>query len=66
MLNMSSSNGVILVGSRESGYVLENVRSGNQIPTINVIVLDGYVLGPAPTVPHSFNAQLSAPNGFFT
>lgn len=56
---------VKLSGNNETGLVLENVSSGKQLPAINVTILDGFGVGPAPTVIPSFGSSLSSPDGFF-
>jgi len=65
VLSIDPEDEVRLVGSTASGYVLENVLSGRQLPTINVTILDGYGAGPALTLPHSFEARVSSPDDFF-
>jgi len=65
VLTIDPEDEVKLVGSTRNGYVLENVSSGRQLPIINVTILDGFGVGPAPTLPHSFEARLSSPDGFF-
>jgi len=65
VLTIDPEDEVRLVGSTRTGYVLENVSSGRQLPTINVTILDGCGVGPAPTIPHGFEARLSSPDGLF-
>eukprot|EP00210_Caulerpa_lentillifera_P003959 g3778.t1 len=65
-LSIDAHDEVRLIGSSRIGYILDNVSSGRQLPTINVILLDAYGVGPAPTVPYSFEARLSSPDGFFS
>jgi len=65
VLSIDPESQVKLVGSMASGYILENVLSGRELPTINVTILDGYGSGPAFTLPNSFEARLSSPDDFF-
>eukprot|EP00210_Caulerpa_lentillifera_P003970 g3789.t1 len=65
VLHIAPDDEVRLVRNAQSGYGLENVRSGKQIPTIYVTLLDGFGVGPAPSLPHVFEARLSSPNGLF-
>eukprot|EP00210_Caulerpa_lentillifera_P003941 g3761.t1 len=60
-----SLNDVKLVGNPQTGYLLENVSSGKQLPTINVTVLDEFGVGPAPTIPRAFEARFSNAEGLF-
>lgn len=64
MLTIDPSDEVRLVGNIANGFVLENVSSGRQLPTINVIVLDGYGRWPAVTFPPVVEARISSPNDF--
>jgi len=64
-LSIAPDEEVRLTGSIEQGLVLENVNSGRQLPVIQVTVLDGFGVGPAPTNPFTFEASLSSPDDFF-
>jgi len=66
VLSVDPDDEVRLVGNTSSGYVLENVSSGRQLPTINVTILDGFGVGPAPTFPPIFEARVSSPDLFFS
>eukprot|EP00210_Caulerpa_lentillifera_P003966 g3785.t1 len=57
---------VRLVGDAETGYVLDNVSSGRQLPNINITILDEFGKGPAPTLPPVFEARLSSSDDLFS
>eukprot|EP00210_Caulerpa_lentillifera_P003956 g3775.t1 len=61
-LTIARDEEVELNGSPSDEYVLENVSSGEQLPMLDVTVLDGFGNGPAPTLQYSFLARLYPPN----
>lgn len=65
-LSLEESSELRLYNQSETIFVLENVTSLERLPIINVTVLDGFGVGPAPTFPVSFEARLSSPDRLFT
>eukprot|EP00210_Caulerpa_lentillifera_P008825 g8421.t1 len=47
------------------GLVFESVKSGENLPVINITILDDFGVGPAPTIPSSFEVRISSFDGFF-
>eukprot|EP00210_Caulerpa_lentillifera_P003954 g3773.t1 len=64
-LSIDPDHEVTLVRNMHDGYTLENVSSGIRLPNINIIVLNEFEEGPAPTLPQSFEARLSSLEGCF-
>eukprot|EP00210_Caulerpa_lentillifera_P005475 g5235.t1 len=50
---------------QNTGLSLLNHRSGQQLPTINIMAVDQYGNGPAPVVSRNLTVSLSSPDGFF-
>eukprot|EP00210_Caulerpa_lentillifera_P000423 g411.t1 len=64
-VSMEFNDKVKLTGTRSTGLVIENVSSGEKLPVIYITILDGYGMGPAPTLPYSFEARLTSVSDFF-
>eukprot|EP00210_Caulerpa_lentillifera_P003975 g3794.t1 len=58
-------NDVRLVGNAQTGYVLEELSLGMQLPMMNLTVVDGFGIGPVLTSPQSFIARLSSSDDLF-
>eukprot|EP00210_Caulerpa_lentillifera_P003967 g3786.t1 len=63
-LTIAPNDEIYFNGSSQTGYVLENVSGGKQLPNINIMVLDEFRAGPAPTKPRFFDARLFALDDF--
>jgi len=50
---------------QQNVYALHNIRSGRQLPEINITVLDAFGYGPIHTSPNHFEAVLSSPTDYF-
>jgi len=61
---LESDQEVKLAGTKETGLVLENVSSGEKLPVIYITILDSYGMGPAPTSPYSFKAEIVSTTDF--
>lgn len=54
-----------IIGDIHSGFILQNVASGVQLPVIFITVLDAYGNGPMVTNPHRLEVTMVSPDGFF-
>jgi len=49
----------------DHGFVLKNVRTGEDLPAIYISMLDAFAYRPTPTTPYSFIVVVSSPEGYF-
>eukprot|EP00210_Caulerpa_lentillifera_P006727 g6429.t1 len=62
---INSTDGVQIIQDKESVLWLKNIQSGIQLPDIQMILLDGFGNGPAPTIPHVIRVSVESPETFF-
>eukprot|EP00210_Caulerpa_lentillifera_P006707 g6409.t1 len=60
-----STKGVQMSQDEESVFWLKNVQSGKQLPDIQMILLDGFGNGPAPTIPRVIRVSVQSNETFF-
>lgn len=54
-----------ITGNVQSGFVLESIQNGEQLPVIHITILDAFENKPAPTEPLSFLAEITSPDKLF-
>lgn len=64
-ISISAAEDAELSVVRENVYALHNIRSGRQLPQMNVTVLDAFGYGPTHTSPNRFEVVLSSSSNYF-
>lgn len=64
-LSTNSSSEFRILQANEFVFRFEGIQSGQQLPTIQITVLDAFGQSPAPTSPPSFNASIMSPDRLF-